>query len=131
MEWSFFTLDTIWGKHFYIFFIIYLQTHQIIRYTVTTNLTRRFVRQQLIEFIWNFEGKRIYLVHDGSCEFRYLNYDDFGIEGIKISTNAPNMNAFLRVFIGSVRREVFDWFILFNETQIRNSLASGIAIKYY
>ncbi|MBW8003588.1 MAG: transposase [Planctomycetes bacterium] len=66
--------------------------------------------------------------------FFYLmnsDYDDFSIaiEGIKISANAPNMNAFLRVFIGSVRREAFDWFILFNEAQIRNILAEYIG--YY
>ncbi len=69
------------------------------------------------------------MVHDGSGEFRYLNYDDFGIEGIKISANAPNMNAFAERFIGSVRREAFDWFILFNEAQIRNILAEYIG--YY
>jgi len=126
---DFFTLDTILGKCFYIFFIIHLQTRQIVRYAVTTNPTRQFVRQQLIEFIWNFEGKRIYLIHDSSGEFCNINYDDFGIEGIKISVNAPNMNAFAERFIGSVRREAFDWFILFNEAQIRNILAEYIG--YY
>jgi len=109
------SLFTILRKRFYIFFIIHLQTRQIVRHAVTTNPTRQLVRQQLIEFIWNFEGKRIYLIHDGSGEFCNINYDDFGIEEIKISANAPNMNAFAERFIGSVRREVFDWFILFNE----------------
>ncbi len=37
---GFFKLDTIWGKRFYIFFIIHLQSRQIIRYAVTTNPTR-------------------------------------------------------------------------------------------
>ena len=68
-------------------------------------------------------------MHDGSSECHYLNYDDFGIEKIKISTNAPNMNAFAERLIGSVRREDFDWFILFNEAQIRNILAEYIG--YY
>ncbi len=71
---DFFTLDTILRKRFYIFFIIHLQTRQIVRYAVTTNPTRQFVRQQLIEFIWNFEGKRIYLIHDSSGEFCNINY---------------------------------------------------------
>ncbi len=126
---DFFTLDTILGKRFYIFFIIYLQTRQIVRYAVTTNPTRQLVRHQLIEFTWYLEGKRIYLVHDGSGEFCNINYDDFGIEEIRISANAPNMNAFAERFIGSVRREAFDWFILFNEGQIRNILVEYVG--YY
>ena len=68
-------------------------------------------------------------MHYGSGEFRYLNYDDFSIEGIKISANAPNMNAFSEGFIGSARREAFDWFILFNGAQIRNILVEYI--EYY
>jgi len=126
---DFFTLDTILGKCFFIFFIIYLQTRQIVRYAVTTNPTRQLVRHQLIEFTWYFESNRIYLVHDGSGEFCNINYDDFGIEEIKISANAPNMNAFAERFIGSVRREAFDWFILFNEGQIRNILVEYVG--YY
>ena len=59
---DFFTLDTIWGKRFYIFFIIYFQTRQIIRYAVTTNPTKRFIKQQLIEFTWNFKGEQVYLI---------------------------------------------------------------------
>ncbi len=39
------------------------------------------------------------------------------------------MNAFAERFIGSARREAFNWFILFNETQIRNILAEYIG--YY
>ncbi len=39
------------------------------------------------------------------------------------------MNAFAERFIGSARREAFDWFIIFNETQIRNILVEYIG--YY
>jgi len=70
---DFFTLDTILRKRFYIFFIIHLQTRQIVRYPVTTSPTKRL--------------------------------------------------------IGSARREAFDWFILFNETQIRNIMAEYVG--YY
>jgi len=38
------------------------------------------------------------------------DYDDFSIaiEGIKISANAPNMNAFAERLIASARREAFN-----------------------
>ena len=95
---DFFTLYSILWKRFYIFsFIICLQTRQIDRYAVTTNPTRRVVRQQLIEFAGEFEGRRVYLLHDSPGEFHCIDYDDFDIDGIKISANAPNMNAFLRI----------------------------------
>jgi hypothetical protein len=126
---DFFTLDTILEKCFYVFFIIHLQTRQIVRYAVSTNPTREFVRQQLIEFTWDLNGEKVYLIHDGSGEFCNINYDDLGIEGIKISANAPNMNAFAERFICSARREAFNWFILFNGAQIRNILDGYV--EYY
>ena len=126
---DFFTLDTILGKCFYVFFIIHLQTRKIVRYAVTTNPTRQLVRQQLIEFTWDLNGEQVYLIHDGSGEFHCIDYDDLNIDEVKISANAPNMNAFAERFIGSARREAFNWFILFNGAQIRNILAGYIG--YY
>jgi len=66
---DFFTLDTILRKRFFIFFIIHLQTRQIVRHAVTTNPTRQLVRQQLTEFTWDLNSEQVYLIHDGSGEF--------------------------------------------------------------
>ncbi len=54
---------------------------------------------------------------------------NYGIGEIKISANAPNINPCAERFIGSVRREAFAWFILFNEIQIRNILVEYVG--YY
>ncbi len=125
---DFFTLDTLFGKRFYALFIIHLSTRRIVAYNLTTHPTRNFVRQQIIEFSYDL-NKPAYLIHDGDQSFNSINYKDFGIKDIKISPKAPNMNAFAERFVGSIRREAFDWFILFSERQIRNILKEYI--NYY
>jgi hypothetical protein len=47
---DFFTIDSIFNKRYYVFFIISHQTQEIVRYAITQNPTREFVRQQIIEF---------------------------------------------------------------------------------
>ncbi len=123
---DFFTLDTIFGKRFYAFIIIHLGTRRIVQYNVTTNSTGLFIRQQIIDFSWTIEAaedrdkKKTYLIHDQLTAFDQLDYKQFCITNVKISAYAPNMNAFAERFVRSIRNEAFDWFVLFNESQIRN-----------
>ena len=58
-----------------------------------------------------------------------LTYLDYGIKEIRTSVNAPNMNSISERFVGSARREALDYFLLFNEKQIRNILKNYIS--YY
>ena len=124
-----FTLDTIFGIRYYVLFIIHLKTRKIITYNVTRNPTREFVRQQLIELTDRIDNEPVYLIHDGSGEYVYIDYSQYNIKNIRISPKAPNMNAYAERFIGSIRREAFDWFVLFNEKQIRNILKEYV--NYY
>jgi hypothetical protein len=43
---DFFTIDTILNQRFYIYFIIYHKTREIVQFAVTRSPTREFVRQQ-------------------------------------------------------------------------------------
>jgi len=58
-----------------------------------------------------------------------LNYIAYGIEGIKTSVEAPNMNALAERFIGSVRQEAMDYYLLISEKQIIKILQEYI--DYY
>ena len=58
---------------------------------------------------------------DNTPQFN-LNYLDYGINGIKTSVSAPNMNALAERFIGSVRREALNYFLLLSEKQIMRIL---------
>ncbi len=70
----------------------------------------------------------IYMIHDRAPQFN-LNYSSFGINGIKTSIQAPNINALAERFVGSIRREALDYNLLFNENQIINILKEYI--DYY
>ncbi len=124
---DFFTIDTLLGQRYYVFFIMYHKTREIVQFAATRNPTREFVRQQLMEFK-NGMADVVYLIHDQAAQFN-LNYFAYGIKGIKISVNAPNMNSNAERFVGTVRREALDYYLLISETQIMRILLGFI--DYY
>ncbi|MCP4159777.1 MAG: transposase family protein [Deltaproteobacteria bacterium] len=126
---DFFTIDTIFGKRFYCFFIIRLLNREIVSCNLTTNPTELFVKNQIIEFSSKVDQEKIYLIHDRDSAFSYINYEHYGIKNVMTSVKAPNMNAFAERLVKSIRNEAFDWYVLFNETQIRNILNEYIT--YY
>jgi len=124
---DFFTIDTVTNHRFYVYFIICHKTRQIVHFTMTKNPCREFVRQQLIDFEQKF-NQLIYMIYDHAPQFN-LDYLSFGIKGVKTSIQAPNMNAIAERFVGSIRREALDYFILLHENQIKNILKEYIT--YY
>ena len=121
---DFFTIDTAMGKRYYVFFILYLKSREIVQYAVTMNPSREFVRQQLIRFS-ECRKEKAYLIHDRSPELCCLCYEDYGIQDVTTSTKAPNMNAVAERFIRSVRREVLDAFVVFGRRQIEQRVPGG------
>ncbi len=124
---DFFTIDTVLNQRFYVYFIIYHKTREIVQFAVSRNPTREFVRQQLIEFEQILDHV-VYMIRDHAAQFN-LNYIAYGIKGIKISVKAPNMNALAERFVGTARREALDYYLLISEKQIENVLHEYI--NYY
>ena len=115
---DFYTVDTLFNQRYYVFFIIRHKTREIVQFGITKNPVKEFVRQQIIEFSYSFQDL-VYLIHDRAGEFG-LKYQDYGITGITTSVKAPNMNSIAERFIGSVRRELLDHFIIFSQDQLYN-----------
>jgi putative transposase len=113
---DFLTIDTVLNQRFYVHFIFCHQTREIVHFSVTRNPTREFVRQQLIEFEKTLV-RVVYMIYDNAAQFN-LNYVDYGIKGIKTSVKASNMNALAERFVGSVRREALDYYLLMSEKQV-------------
>jgi transposase InsO family protein len=124
---DFFTVDTIFNKRYYVFFIISHKTREIIRFAVTENPTGEFVRQQIIEFEHQL-NKVVYLIHDNASQF-YIDYMSYGINELRISVKAANMNAIAERFVKNARVESLDYFIILNRKQVKDILSEYIC--YY
>jgi transposase InsO family protein len=120
---DFFTIDTILLQRYYIFFIIHHKSRAIAQFAITQNPTREFLRQQIIEFSDSLKNSA-YIIHDNAAQF-HLDFLNFELKNIRISVKAPNMNSIAERFVGSARREAFDFFLLISEKHIR-----GILIEY-
>lgn len=125
---DFMTIDTLFGKRFYLLIILELKSRKIIRYDLTENPCREFVKQRIELFTEDFEEKKI-LIYDNAPQFTSIDYSWYGIKGVNISTSAPNMNAYTERFNGTIRREALDHFLLFSEKQVRKIVSEFI--KYY
>ena len=113
-------VTTIFGITYYVMFFISHKSRKIMHYSVTAHPTNRWIRQQLRNFIFDFD-KKIYLIRDNDQLFKHVDFEMFvNIEDIPISYHAPNMNAFVERFIGSFVREALGNFIIFSEKQLNN-----------
>ncbi len=112
---DFFTIDTIFNKRYYVFFIIAHKTREIIRFAITENPTKEFVRQQMIEFECQV-NRIVYMIHDNAAQFN-LDYLSYSINGIATSIMAPNMNSIAERFVKNARVEALDYFLLLNRKQ--------------
>jgi len=123
-----FTVDTIFNKRYYVFFIIAHKSREIVQFAVTQNPTAIFLKQQFMEFEQTFKGT-IYLIHDREATFMSIDYLSYGIKDVATSVKAPNMNSIAERFVRSARNESLDNFIIFRQKQIVNILSEYV--KYY
>ena len=125
---DFMTIDTLFGKRFYLLILLELKSRKIVRYDLTENPCREFVKQRIELFSEDYPEKKT-LIYDNASQFTSIDYSCYDIKGVNICSYAPNMNAFVERLNGSIRREAIDHFLLVSEKQIRKILKSYV--DYY
>ena len=70
-----------------------LKSRRIVKWDITENPTREFVRQRIIDFSYDFPEVK-YLNHDNAAQFTTIDFNQYGIKTAKTSSYAPNMNSF-------------------------------------
>ncbi len=124
---DFFTVDILINKRYYVHFIIHHASRRIVQFAITENPVREFVKQQMIDFEEKVDAA-VFMIRDRAPEF-FLDYGNYGIKDVCTSVKAPNMNSIAERFIGSVRREALDYFLIMNKKQLKNILTEYI--DYY
>ena len=103
----------------FVFFIIELGSRRLMHFGVTRSPTDAWVAQQLRKATSFGEGPR-FLIRDNESKYgaafaRVADGSD--IDVLSTPYQAPNANAVCERFLGSVRRECLDYFLILNERQ--------------
>ncbi len=127
-----FTTVEVWTKSglvtFYLLFVMELKTRRVHFAGCTANPNEAWMKQTARE-LTGFDsevlsGKRIILMDRDTkfCEsFRKL-LRGAGTKPLRLPPRAPNMNAHLERFFGSLKSECLDRLILFGERSLRNAV---------
>jgi putative transposase len=135
--------QTVRFKALYIFVIMELGSRKVVHINVTRHPTQAWVRQQIRNAA--FHGEPKFLVHDNDGIFGQLGKpvtvevggkkvscrsafdvwlaDVMGIRGLPTPYHAPNAQAHVERLIGTLRRELLDRILVWNEGQLRTVLA--------
>ncbi|MCP4960236.1 MAG: transposase [Actinomycetia bacterium] len=121
---DFFTVDTATLRRYYVLFFISVQTREVIFAGVTENptgaWTTQAARNLFLAHSDRLDGARA-LVRDRGSQFIDAFDEIFRTEGLKIlrtPVQVPVANTFAERWIGSIRRELLDRTIIWNQHQL-------------
>jgi putative transposase len=128
---DFFTVPTVTFRNLYVFLVLRHDRRRIVHFAVTEQPHAAWVAQQLRE-AFSFEEAPKYLIRDndgvyGAETSRCLK--SLGIEEIRITPRSPWQNAYAERVIGTIRRELLDHVIIWNERHFQKLIAEFLA--YY
>jgi putative transposase len=127
---DFVTIPTASFKVLYGLFIIHHDRRRILQFNVTANPTAAWVRQQLRDVF--FDDPRIkYLVHDRDSKFvgvtKWLK--SAGAKSVLTSYRSPWQNGIAERWVLTMRRELLDHVVVFNEAHARRLISEFV--DYY
>jgi putative transposase len=129
---DFFTVDTALLRRYYVLFFIHIPTRQVSVAGVTANptgaWTTQAARNLFLRHTAQLTDSRA-LVRDRGSQFIDTFDEIFATEGLKIlktPIRTPVANAFAERWIGSIRRELLDRTIIWNQRQLERLVVDYI-----
>ncbi|NCG23421.1 MAG: transposase [Actinobacteria bacterium] len=129
---DFFTVDTAPLRRYYVLFFIHIPTRQVFHAGVTANptgaWTTQAARNLFLRHADQLADSRA-LVRDRGSQFIDTFDEVFRTEGLKIlktPVRTPVANAFAERWIGTIRRELLDRTIIWNQQQLERLVVDYI-----
>ena len=123
---DFTVIHSIFFKPLYAFVIMEHASREIVHTAVTMNPTDEWTAQQLREATpWGKRPK--YLIHDNDGKFgsKFKGLvKDSGIKALNTPHRAPKANAICERFMGSLKRECTDNFLIFHTHQLQRIISA-------
>jgi putative transposase len=132
---DFLTVDTVLLRRLYVLVFICVGSRRIEYVACTSNPDGGWMLQQGRNLLMdiNDRGPRPrFLIHDRDAKFsRAFDavFDSGGIRVIRTPVRAPNANAHIERWVGSVRRECLDRLLIFNRRQLERVL--HVYVRHY
>jgi putative transposase len=127
---DFFCVDTVMLRRYYVLFFIELQTRRVHLAGMTTNPTGAWTTQAARNLMMRYDHKIRFLIHDGAGQFVVAFDDVFRSDGatiIRTPPRTPVANAYAERWVGTVRRELCDWTLIWHRRQLEQLLHEYVA----
>jgi transposase InsO family protein len=132
---DFFTVDTIWLRRFYVLTFLSIGSRRIEYVACTSNPNTAWMLQQARNLLMELDDRERamrFLIHDRDAKFPRA-FDallaNANIKVIQTPVQAPNANAHMERWVGSVRRECLDRLLIIGRRQLEHVLR--VYIRHY
>ena len=122
-------VDTATLRRFHVLFFIEIATRRVHLGGITTNPTGPWTTQAARNFLPNTDHEFRFIIHDGAGQYaRSFDtvFEADGITAITTPPRAPMANAYAERWVRTLRHELLDRTIIWNERQLRALLVDYI-----
>ena len=127
---DFFCVDTVTLQRLYVLFFIEIDTRRVHLAGITTNPTGAWTTRVCCNLLMDYERPVRFVTHDGAGQYS-PSFDTvfraMGADPITTPRRAPKANAFAERWVRTVRHELLDRTLIWNQHQLSRLLVEYVA----
>jgi putative transposase len=132
---DFFTVETVWLQRLYVLVFLSIGSRRVEYIACTSKPNNAWMLQQARNLLMDFDDRNRqvrFLIHDRDRKlpraFDALLAND-GVKVVRTPVRAPNANAHMERWVGSIRRECLDQLLIFGRHQLEHVLR--VYVRHY